>query len=542
MAISRKIIHRIDRLLSLEKGTVCKGHGGKIRIVLIYPNTYRIGMSNLGFQVVYGLLNDQRDVVCERAFMPDSEDIEEYTRTNTPIFSYESKTPIHEFDIIAFSLSFENDYPNVIRILLMSGIPIRTIERPDTYPLLIAGGACCFFNPEPIAEVFDIVFIGEVEESLPKFIETYRRLGTKGKDLLKRHVVAIEGIYVPEFYRQTPEGMLRPLVSEAPLRIKRVYYEGFSSSKPCVTIITPETEFSDMQLVEVMRGCYWRCRFCVVSAIYNPPRLRPKEALKSAIERSSSKIGLIAPSISDVPYINELLGGDKVRISITSIRANHSGLNLLGLLRGNRSISVAPETGTDKLRRVINKGITEEGILSISEQILQSGIDTLRLYFMIGLPTEEMEDIEGIVGLTKKVRALSKRGKINLTVSIFVPKPFTPFQWHGLTDIRDSKRKLSFIKNGLEGLKNVRLSHDSPKMSLVQAVLARGGRELLGSVIATAKNCRYDTITKDLKIKMWVTANLELATPLPWDFIDSGISKEYLWQEYQKGINCGVQS
>ncbi len=542
MAISRRLINSIDRLLRLEKGTIYKGHGGRIRVVLIYPNTYHIGMSNLGLHLVYGLLNNQRDVVCERAFMPEARDIGEYIRTNTPIFSYESKTPIHEFDIIAFCLSFENDYPNVIKILQLSGIPFRANERPETYPLLIAGGACCFFNPEPIAEVFDLVFIGEAEESLPKFLDTYRQLDPLDRHLLKRHVVAIEGIYVPGFYKLTPEGLLRPFMSEAPLRVKRVHCEGFSSTKSGAYIATSETEFSDMSLIEVMRGCYWRCRYCVVSAIYTPPRLRSKELLKSEIQRAPSRVGLIAPSISDVPYVSELLVDSKVRVSITSLRADHRGIKLIGLLKGNKSISIAPEVGTDRLRKVINKGITEEGILSISEQILQSGIENLRLYFMIGLPTETMEDIEGIVRLSRRVRALSNRGLISLTVSIFIPKPFTPFQWHGMSNIQDSKHKLSYIKKGLEGLKNVRLSYDAPNMSLVQAVLARGGREALDRIIAIAMTNRYEAITKDPEIKRWSTTKLSFDTPLPWDFIDSGISKESLWEEYQRALNCKPQA
>ena len=272
--MNRRLIEKIEELLSKEQGTVYKDPGGRINIALVYPNTYHVGMSNLGFQGIYGLLNRMDDVVCERGFLPEDKDIDEYIRTHTELFSMESKRPLSRFDIVAFSVSFENDYPNIVKILELSNLPIRSAERNPYHPLIIMGGVCTFYNPEPVADFFDICFIGEADEMLHEFLEVYKTCTDKSEVLKKS--IAIEGLYVPEFYAVSygTDGKIsrRHRSGEAPENIKRRYLKDLSRSDISTSIITPETEFSEMYLIEAMRGCPWNCRFCIAGKIYSPPR------------------------------------------------------------------------------------------------------------------------------------------------------------------------------------------------------------------------------------------------------------------------------
>lgn len=543
MSISRRILKRIDSLLLSEKGTIYKDWGGKVSVALVFPNSYHIGMSNLGFQGIYGLLNSRDDVVCERAFLPNPDEINEYHRTGSKLCSFESKRPLDRFDIIGFSLSFENDYPNIVKILNLSGITIRASQRYYHRPVLIAGGPCCSINPEPIAEIFDFIFIGEAEETLPVFIDLFKECIPITKDSfssLQRKVLHLEGLYVPDLYEvyYTDNGGAVRISKDpkAPLNIKRSYFREFSTKQilQC-RISTPNTEFANMQLLEVMRGCHWRCRFCVVNAIYHPPRIRDKSTLSHAINHTtdySTSIGLIAPSISDVPYLTELLNNQKVRLSITSLRASEKSHKLIDLLGENWSISIAPEVGTDRMRRVINKKLTDKEVLQTAERVFQSGIETLRLYFMIGLPFETPEDIDGIIRLVGLIRSLDEKTRLSLTISIFVPKPFTTFQWYGLEDPKKAGLKLKHIKGSLEELKNVEVKTDSPRLALLQATLSRGGRELLDKIIESAEKDDIGIITKDQRIKKKICSNWDLNTPLSWEFIESFSEKTALWEDY----------
>src|SRR4030043_182021 len=369
--MSWKLKEKIDSVLSKEQGTVYKDPGGKINIALVYPNTYHVGMSNLGFQGIYGLLNKMDDVLCERVFLPDDEDMEEFLRTDTELFAMESKRTLSRFDIIAFSVSF------------------------------------------------DIVFIGEAEELLPEFLDAYRHSAER-PDTLKRSV-AIEGLYVPQFYSAyyDNEGKISGRYSSegTPEIVKRRYLKDITKSDIKTSVITPETEFSSMYLIEAMRGCPWSCRFCVAGHIYNPFRKKALQALEKEIATALSKtkrIGIIGPSLSDYPDIKEVLKIPEVDFSITSLRASPKSAELVGLLKGHKSISIAPEAGTERLRRVINKKITEEDILRTADLILSEGIATLRLYFMVGLPTETREDITGIVNLVKNIKNTIPKGNLTL--------------------------------------------------------------------------------------------------------------------------------
>jgi radical SAM superfamily enzyme YgiQ (UPF0313 family) len=545
--VNRKLIEKVDAFLSKERGTIFKDPGGKINICLVYPNTYHVGMSNLGFQGIYGLLNKRDDVVCERAFLPDERDIEEYIRTETPIFSYESKRPLNRFDVVAFSISFENDYPNILKILDIAKIPFSSSERNEYHPLLIAGGVCCFFNPEPIAPIFDVIFIGEAEESLNEFIDIYSRIqNTEDRRQIKESAMAIEGIYVPEFYQTDYDNdgtiLKRVPINNAPEKIKRRYIKDLSISPVTTTIITPEAEFSEMYLVEAMRGCPWKCRFCLVGHIYTPTRKKDLDTITVEIERAKEitpKIGLIGPSLTDYAHIKDVLCIEGVDFSITSLRASERSAELVELLKGRKSVSIAPEAGTERMRRVVNKKITEKDILDTSKLILNAGIENLRLYFIIGLPTETDEDVSGIIEIVKKVRRISNRGNIILSVSAFVPKPFTPFQWHPMERLDSVKEKLKFIKNALRDEKGVKVFHDVPKYAHMQGLFSMGDRRVFNVLKAMVKTDDYRSACSQAGVDMdfYIFRKKDFNENLPWDFIDTGISKEKLWNEYMEAMN-----
>jgi radical SAM superfamily enzyme YgiQ (UPF0313 family) len=542
--VSQKLRKKIDLLLSKEKGTVYKDPGGKLTVALVYPNTYHVGMSNLGFQGIYGLLNGVSDVVCERAFLPDDKELSEYVRTNTELFSMESKKALNRFDIVAFSVSFENDYPNIAKILSLSGIPLRTSERGTYHPLVIMGGVCAFFNPEPVADFFDICFIGEADEMLLEFIDLYRSASSK-PDLLKKSS-AIKGLYVPGFYNVSYDagGKISERWSpgSAPEIIEKRSLKDISGSKITTSIITPETEFSEMYLIEAMRGCPWNCRFCVADKIYAPPRRKELQAIREEIESAllrTKRIGIIGPSLSDYPYIKEVLQMPGVDFSITSLRAGTKSVELVSLMKGHRSVSIAPEAGTERLRKVISKRITEEDIFYTSEMLFTEGIENLRLYFMIGLPTETREDVEGIVSLVKKLRDVSSKGSITLSISTFVPKPFTPFQWHPMEDSGEVKYRLNIIKKGLLPVKGVKVFHDVPKYAYMQGLFSLGDRRVTGVICDMLKGQDWIKAAEASGIKkdFYISRKKEFDEILPWDFIDMGIPKDRLWDEYQKALS-----
>ena len=539
--MNQRLIEKADELLSKEKGTVYKDPGGRITIALVYPNTYHVGMSNLGFQGIYGLLNRMDNVVCERAFLPEDMDFDEYVRTGTELFSLESKKPLHRFDIVAFSVSFENDYPNIARIFNLSRLPLRHSDRNPYHPLIIIGGVCTFFNPEPVADFFDICFIGEAEEMLPEFLDVYKSSADRS-ELLKRSL-DIQGLYVPAFYSvfYDTEGKIsgRHYAEGAPPIIKRRYLEDLSTSSIATTIVTTETEFSDMYLIEIMRGCPWSCRFCVAGQIYNPTRRKELQAVEDEINRALSRtkrIGLIGPSLSDYPYIREVLKIPGVDFSITSLRATIKSAELVSFMKGHKSVSIAPEAGTERLRKVINKRITEEDILQTSEYLFSEGIETLRLYFMVGLPTETIEDVEGIVDLVKKIKNIAPKGHITVSISTFVPKPFTPFQWHPMEKLSDVKESLTMIKKNLLPIRGIRVFHDVLKYAYMQGFFSMGDRRVSKAIeeMQRMNDWRKAAESAGLNKDFYLLRRKEFEEILPWDFIDSGISKEKLWAEYQE--------
>ncbi len=540
--MNRKFIEKIDRRLAAERGTSYKNAAGKLSIALAYPNRYAVGMSSLGFQGIYGLLNRDPEIVCERVFLPEEEEMADYLRSGTELVSYESKRPLNRFDIIAFSVSFENDYPNVLRMLDLGRIPRRNSRRNRLHPLVILGGVCAFFNPEPIADFFDLCFVGEAEETLPRFLglcfsETDRRA-------LLRKAAAIDGIYAPASCSVTFDDhrhrILRACDPGFPATIRKTTITALDSSMR-MSIIAPEAEFSDMHLVEVMRGCPWSCRFCVAGQIYRPVRRKDRAAVDGEISDGlvhTSRVGLVGPSLTDYPAVKEVLTRDGVDFSITSLRASRRSAELVALMQRHRSVSIAPEAGTERLRRVIDKRVTEEDIVETSRLLLEGGIETLRLYFMIGLPTETGEDVEGIVTLTERIRSISKRGLLALSVSTFVPKPFTPFQWHPMGRLKTVRERLAAVKKGIGRIRGARVLHDVPKYACMQALFALGDRRCSAAVEHVADRAfSLSGLPGGIDPADIIYRQKELTDDLPWDFIDAGVPKERLWDEYRKALS-----
>ncbi len=546
----QKLLRKADGLLSREKGTVFKGPGGKFNICLVYPNTYHVGMSNLGFQGVYGLLNGMPDVLCERAFLPDAEDMEDYLKGGEELFSLESKRPLKRFDMVAFSVSFENDYPHIPEILELAMIPPLASLRGAREPLLLLGGVAAFSNPEPLADFFDAIFIGEAEALLPPFFEEVRKnlSSAGGRRGFLEKIVSVPGVYVPSLYNVSygQEGTIserKQEVPHAPVMVRKQVSPELGMRH---AITTPDTEFSNMRLIELMRGCPWSCSFCLAGQIYNPPRRRPPEDIKKEIDEALSagqRVGLIGPSVSDYPGLPGLLQIEGVDFSITSLRAGAKSIGLLPYLKRHKSLSIAAEAGTPRLRRLVNKRITEEDILETSRAILEAGMN-LRVYFIIGLPTETDEDVDALIALVGEIRSNSPRGKITLTVSTFVPKPFTCFQWHPMEKPEAVKKRLGRIKKSLNALKGVSVFHDVPKYAMMQGVFAMGDRRLSSVLLAMAREgLDYKSALKSagLSEEFYIFRQKDAGELLPWDFIDSGVSKEPLREQYEKLILEGQE-
>ncbi len=543
-SINRSLITEADRLLAGERGTIRKSPGGRISVCLVYPNYYGVGMASLGYQGIYRLLNLRNDIVCERAFLPDEKQLAEYRRTDTPVFSLESKRPLSQFDIIAFSVAFENDYPNIVRILAQSRIPIFSSTRTAHHPLVVAGGVCATINPEPFADFFDLLFIGDAEQSLPLFLDEFCAAGVRRA--VASHSADIPGIYVPSLYTiaHADNGLIAERSSRAgaPERIARQRCDDIACSPVSTAIVSQNSEFSDMFLVEAMRGCPWNCRFCMVGNVYRPVRQKSLSAMRGEIARAKElgcRVGIVGPSLTDYQHIEEALSIDGVEFSLTSLRAHEKSARLLEQLAGARSVSIAPEAGTERMRKVINKKVTEQSIIETAALIFKRGISHLRLYFMIGLPTERDEDIAGIVELITRIRCLSPRGKITAGVSTFVPKPFTPFQWCAMDNPAAIKEKLRIIKGAFRRNPGVRVLHDVPKYAYMQGLFSRGDRRLAVVLSAMERSDDYAAACHKAGIDLsWhVFRERGKDEVLPWDFIDVGVTKDRLWEEYQRALS-----
>lgn len=527
-------------------------------VVLAYPNTYNVGMSNLGFHSIYYLLNQEKSIKCERVFAPDKEEEDEYRRTNTPLFSLESQTPLNYFDVLAFSLSFELDYLNVLQIMDLGRIPLLSLERGKNDPLVVAGGPCSFFNPEPLAEIIDIFFIGEGEEvvvdTMGKYFEA--RQAGKNKEEILQELAKVPGVYVPRFYQPTYEedGRIREikkLVVGLPDKIERRWIEDLDEYQTASYILTPHTQFGDMYLLEISRGCGRHCRFCMAGFCYRPPRIRNLETVWEMIKRGLTyrdKLGLVGAAISDYYYIDELcerLKERKAKISVSSLRVDSLSQTLLETLveSGNKTVTIAPEAGSERLRRVINKGVSKVDIDKALVMFNQYGINQVKLYFMIGLPTEEIGDLEEMVTLAREIRdGLSFKGRkrVSLGVTPFVPKPFTPFQWEPMEQVKSLEEKMKYLQKAVGREKNLELHFESPRWSVIQGLLSRGDRRL-GPVLLEVYQSKgnYQSWLKALKkqglsLEFYLYRKRDKEEVFPWDYLEPGFSLDYLWEEREK--------
>jgi radical SAM superfamily enzyme YgiQ (UPF0313 family) len=566
--MSKKLIEKAKKLLSEERiilpsgqPSFPNGFGEKLSIALAYPHRYYTAMSNLGFQTVHRLFNEQPNAVCQRVFLPDPEDVAEYRRTETPLFSLESQQPVRSFDILAFSISYENDYPHLLQMMELARIPLRSQERTGADPLVMAGGATVLMNPEPLADFVDFFVIGEAEVIAGPLIQVLRegKIQGKPKEELLHELMTIEGIYVPQFYSVTyrPEGTIESWIPRetAPPRVKRVWLKNLNSSLTVSSLLTPNTELSGMLLLELSRGCHRRCRFCAGCYTYFPHRVRDGPLLREMALRASgpgTKVGLVGAAISDYPDLlslgREVLHSQRP-LSFSSLRVDSLTPELADLIydSGQKTITLAPEAGSERMRRIIRKGFTEQEIIHAAEVLTDRGIRSFRLYFMIGLPEEKTEDIKGIVDLTKKIRhhirerSRGKKGaeRILLSLNPFVPKPGTPFQWHPFEDVRNLNEKIKMVQRGLRQEKGVSVAADVPKWSYLQTLLSRGDRRVGRFLLAAhglGGNWPQAYRSVDVNPDFYVYRKRAWEEVFPWDFIDHGINKELLWAEYQQAL------
>ncbi len=547
---ARQNRHSADAVSPEETGVIRKDWGGRIRVALVYPSTYSVGMSNLGFQTVYRLLNDNDDIVCERAFLPD--------RGRHGVRSIESGRPLGDFDIIAFSISFESDYPHILSLMETAGLPFRSADRTERHPLVVAGGVACFLNPEPVAAFIDVFLMGEAENVLGRFFDVYDPEAGRHR-LLLTLARTVPGVYVPAFYAAAynRDETLRRFapVEDVPPKVERVFLPDLNEISTCSALLTPETTFDRTCLVEVSRGCPHGCRFCSAGYVYRPPRFRSPEMLRRCVTEGvtrTDRIGLVGAAVSDLPGLAGLCAGvdtDTVRLSFSSLRADALTPELIDILRRSRvkTATIAPDAGSERMRQVINKGIDTETILNATEALVTGGIPNLKLYFMIGLPTETAADVAAILELCGRIKerflaASRSRGRIgDITVSLnsFVPKPVTPFQWSAMDSVAGLKKKVKTIKSDLKRVANVRLNHDVPRHAHVQALLSRGDRRVARLLLLAhenggnwAKTLKAAPVNPDFYVCRERAAD-EL---FPWDFIEQKVRKSFLRREYEKAL------
>ncbi|MBI4303877.1 MAG: TIGR03960 family B12-binding radical SAM protein [Chloroflexi bacterium] len=573
------ILYRVSkpaRYTGGEWNSIIKDWGKTpIRIVLAYPDLYEIGMSNMALPILYELLNNQPDVLAERVFAPWVDMAAALREANIPLFSLESKHPLKDFDVIGFSLGYELTYTNVLNMLSLAQIPVRAEERDDSHPLVMAGGSGAL-NPEVMADFFDLFVVGDAEDVLLELLSTLRdwKQTKAGKQEFLHQVAAIPGIYVPSLYQVEyhPDGQVKsitPTVLEASPRIQRRIV---SKLPPPVTKpVVPYIEVvHDRAAVEIQRGCTHGCRFCQAGAIYRPLRERPQqEVLQAAGDLIANcgydELSLVSLSTSDYPKIDELVARlcnhhPDLAISLPSLYINTFSIELMDSLPTQKKtgLTFAPEAGSERLRRSINKNISEEELLKTAASAFERGWTGIKLYFMVGLPGETMEDVQGIIDLVEKVRSLGKRAKgrtpqIRVNVSTFVPKPHTPFQWVAQESEEGLNPKHELLKQGLR--RGVKLSWHDPKTSLLEAALSRGDRRL-SKVIQRAweLGCVFDSWEEQFNYEKWARAFQEagldpafyarrqrsLEEVFPWSHIDVGVSTAFLKREYQRSLESNV--
>ena len=525
-------IKKARQRLSREQGTIIKDWGGRLPIALIYPNSYYVGMSNLGIHTIYSVLNSYNGIVCERAFWE-----RENRAQQIPPLCLESQRPLSDFAVLAFSITYELDYFNVVSFLNASGIPLYAADRDERHPLVIAGGPCIIANPLPLSPFFDCLCIGEAEPMLPIILPVLSE-GINGKrsDLLKA-LASLPGVYVPLAHSGTP--------------VVRQWAANLDDLPVASTILTPDTELGNLYLIEVERGCNWGCRFCLVSNSFRPMRFRSLDKLIFQAKlglKYRKRLGLIGPAVSDHPQIEELL--IKLRqmgagLSTSSLRVKPLSRIVLRELTegGAQTITLAPEAGSQRLRQIIKKGISEDDILESVGKVAEYNLKQLKLYFMLGLPSETDEDVEEIINLALHCKSILDRQqsgtRITLNISPFVPKAGTPFQWLPVTPSPILNRRLSLLKKSLPP-KGIELKWESPAWSQVQGVLARGDAkvaEVLANIEEVSLSGWRQAVAKcHLDIDFYAHQRWDFTQKLPWAILDSGTKPAHLEVELDRAL------
>ncbi len=541
-----------------------------VRVALLFPEIYDLGMSNLGLMILYDLINKQPDYLAERTFVPWVDMEAAIREANIPLYSLESKRPISDFDILAVSLPYESLYTNFLNALDLARIPIYAAERTDIHPLVIAGGHATF-NPEPIAPFVDAVVIGEGEEIALEILEAFTGLppGLNRNDKLT-HFKDIKGLYIPSFYEPVyhADGKfsnLEKILSEVPDRIqKRIV--GKLPPPPKNPIVPYIDTVHNRAPLEIMRGCTRGCRFCHAGIVTRPVRERPVEEILETMETlipntGYSEIGLLSLSSSDytqiielIEAINERFEGQNIAVSLPSLRIESVSVALMDALAGKRrsGFTLAPEAATERLRNIINKPISDQQLLDTAKEIYKHGWHTIKLYFMIGHPTETLADVQAIADLSKQVlhvgiQAIGNRAKVHASVGTFVPKPHTPFQWVGVSSQQDISEKLDLLQKELRG-RGLKLNWNDPRETHFESWLSRGDRRLSEVIyLAWQKGAKFDAWQEHFDYNRWLDAFSETGLDpefystrtraedefFPWDHINSGVKKSFLLQDYQ---------
>jgi radical SAM superfamily enzyme YgiQ (UPF0313 family) len=553
---------RARELLSKEVGYVRKPHGGRLRVALAFPNTYFVGMSNLGLQTVYKLFNAETDIVCERVFLPPKTELQAQLASGEPLVTIESQTPVRDFDVFAFSVSFEWDYTNVLTMMRLAGIQPWAARRTHHDPLIIIGGAVTFVNPEPLAPFADVIAAGEGEALIPSLLQAFQ--AASDRDDLMMRLAQERGFYIPSFYdvQYSADGFIQAFVPKdgtgAPPVVKKAALKTTEAvDPPATTIFTPDTEFGSRFLVEVVRGCANLCRFCWAGYNYLPVRAFPKDRILQLARQArphSNRAGLVSIALCDHPEIEEVLTGlvdMGFGISPASLRLDDLTPTILGLLRqsGEKTVTIAPETGSDRLRRVINKTVTNDEILAAAEMIFASGMENLKLYFMIGLPTETDDDLVAIRDITLQLRDVMMKharsrghiGKIVGSVNPLVPKPGTAYQWLPMEDDTSIDRKIKRMRSLTAGIDNVYFNIKSERHSFYQALLSLGDRRVAPAIEAAERNggnWRAAVAEAAVDADFFVFRDRSSDPVLPWDIIDGGMKSSFFRNEFDKSMRA----